>query len=142
MTERKEVRESKHIGLAIHSNCYCGLQMKTPELCWAAACMFTGGGRNWNKLNVPYLSPSYVIHILRMTRFVTVDSNVISISQGSTAMRRLYLYSTFEYKNQTITLLPCGYMQNLLIQVTPYQMYTVRVANRVLEGAPGSSRHQ
>jgi len=57
-------------------------------------------------------------------------------------MRRQYLYSTFEYKNQTITLLPCGYMQNLLIRVTPYQMYTVRVANQVLEGAPGSSRHQ
>jgi len=53
-------------------------------------------------------------------------------SQGSTAMRRQYLYSTFEYKNQTITLLPCGYMQNLLIRVTPYQMYTVRVANQVL----------
>ena len=57
---------------------------------------------------------------MRMARFVTVDSNVMSISQGSTAMRRLYLYSTFEYKNQTITLLPCGYMQNLLIWVTTY----------------------
>lgn len=87
-------------------------------------------------------SPGYVIHIMRMARFVTVDSNVMSISQGSTAMRRLYLYSTFEYKNQTITLLPCGYMQNLLIWVTTYQMYTLRVANQVLEGAPGSSHHQ